>query len=437
MVPFLGAVLYTLFGINRIQRAAVQLRGEREGQRYRLAPGADSAAEKNAAQHLVEVPALADISRIVGQVTGKPLLAGNRVRPLSDGDEAYPAMLEAIETSTRSVTLCTYIFDSDLAGHTFVDALAAAVRRGVQVRVLVDAAGARYSWPRIDRTLRKRGVPVRRFLPIALKRLPYFNLRNHRKILVVDGVIGFTGGMNIRLAHWTSRAPRRPVKDVHFELQGPVVAHLQEVFAEDWEFASGEALIGEPWFGPIEPQGTTLARGIGDGPDGDLGALNWTILAAVGSARRSVRVVTPYFLPDTTHAQALQLAALRGVTVDIVVPARSNLPYMDWAMWGQFWTVVDHGVRLWLSSPPFDHTKLMVVDGHWVLFGSSNWDPRSLRLNFEFNVETYCDALGPLMDAAIDRRIERSRRVTMEDINGRPLPIRLRDSLARLASPYL
>jgi cardiolipin synthase len=322
-------------------------------------------------------------------------------------------------------------------GQQFVEALFEATRRGVEVRVLVDAAGARYSRPRIDKVLENRGIRVARFLPMALKRLPYFNLRDHRKIMVVDGSVGFTGGMNIRQGHWIARSHRRPVRDVHFELRGPIVSQLQEVFAEDWQFSAGESLVGAPWFAELEPQGPTLARGIPDGPDADLDALNWTILAAIGSARSSLKVATPYFLPDPIHANALKLASLRGVAVDIVLPSRSNLPYMDWAMWGQFWTVLDHGVRLWLSPPPFDHSKLMVVDDHWTLFGSSNWDPRSLRLNFEFNVETYCDELGPKVSALIDERIAASRQVTKEDLDRRPLHLRLRDSVAGLASPYL
>lgn len=437
MVPFLGAILYAVFGVNRIQRAAVQIRAESRRPRDPLTPGVNTAPDSTVVRHFAERPGLSDIAEIVGEVTGRTLLVGNRVEPLRHGDEAYPAMIDAIAGAEQSVTLCTYIFDNDWAGHRFVDALENAARRGVEVRVLVDAAGARYSWPRIDRVLKRRGVRVERFLPMALTRLRYFNLRNHRKVLVVDGATGFTGGINIRLGHWLERKPARPVQDIHFKLEGPIVSQLQEVFAEDWHFASGEWLEGERWFPALEHSGPTLARGIPDGPDADFDALNWTINAAITSAESRIRIATPYFLPDPIHAHALKLAALRGVDVDIVLPSKSNLPYMDWAMWGQFWTVLDHGVRLWQSPPPFDHSKLMVVDDYWTLFGSSNWDPRSLRLNFEFNVETYCDQLGPVMNQVIEEQIAKSQRVTRVDLDQRPLHLRIRDSIAGLASPYL
>src|SRR5690606_5699478 len=171
------------------------------------------------------------------QVAKRPLLKGNRIEPLIDGDQAYPAMIEAIGRAQHSVTLATYIFDADAAGRAFVEALAAASRRGVEVRVLIDAAGLRYSWPPITGLLRRAGVRYARFLPtVPFWRMLTLNLRNHRKTLVIDGRVGFTGGMNLRVGHWLARNPKRPVRDMHFRIEGPVVAQLQEVFAEDWQF---------------------------------------------------------------------------------------------------------------------------------------------------------------------------------------------------------
>jgi len=437
MVPFVGGILYALFGVNRIRRAAVELRGDAGTRPYDLAPGSRAGGRDDVARHFVQRPAFAEIARVVSAVTQRPLLAGNRIAPLLDGDEAYPAMLEAIGAAEKSITLASYIFDNDLVGRRFVDALEEAVRRGVQVRVIVDAAGAQYSFPRIDKLLSDRGIPTRRFMPIRPGRLRYFNLRSHRKTLVVDGRVGFTGGMNIRHGHWLKLSPKNPVRDIHFRLEGPVVSQLQEVFAEDWEFTSGEALRGEEWFPTLQPSGPTLARGIKDGPDRDRDILNWTLLGAIGSATRSIRIATPYFLPDPPVTQALNLAAMRGVEVDIVLPARSNLRYMDWAMWGQFWTILGQGVRLWLSPPPFDHSKLLVVDDYWVLFGSSNWDSRSLRLNFEFNVEAYCEDLGRQTVGILNERVAASRLITSQDLSDRGAVAKVRDAVARLASPYL
>jgi cardiolipin synthase len=165
--------------------------------------------------------------------------------------------------------------------------------------------------------------------------------------------------------------------------------------------------------------------------------LTWTLLGALASAQRSVRVVTPYFLPDPHLASGLNLAALRGIQVDLVFPREVNLLPVQWAMWGQFWTVLGHGCRIWLTPPPFDHTKVMVVDEEWALFGSTNWDPRSLRLNFEFNVEAYDAELAQTLADMVDERIDTATRLDWAMLRQRSLPVRLRDGAARLFSPYL
>lgn len=435
LVPLVGTFLYYLIGINRIRRRAVALRREAESSLRTRAQGGLSPA--NVAQRMQSSEAT-ELAHLVETVTSRALLDGNRVEPLLNGDEAYPAMLAAIEGAERSVTLLTYIFDNDRVGRRFIDALVAAQARGVDVRVLVDAVGSRYTRPPTPRVLRQRDVRVATFLPTFSTRLPSFNLRNHRKILVVDGKLGFTGGMNLREGFHLAEKPKYPGMDLHFRVEGPVVRHLQEVFAEDWEFATGESLTGERWFPRIAPVGRAIARGIADGPDDDLDVLNFTLLGATASAVRSLRIVTPYFLPDAALAYALNTAALSGLDVDIVIPESGNLKLVTWAMWGQIEQVLQHGCRIWLVPPlPFDHTKLMIVDDYWVLFGSTNWDPRSLRLNFEFNVECYDRELARRMHALVDQKIATARLLTEEELESRSLLRRLRDGAARLLTPYL
>ena len=259
-MPVVGVALYVLLGINRIKRRATLLRS---GQ-YRAEP---RALEREVPPEQLEQVLgvhnrhMRTLVELVGRVTHRPLLAGNRIEPLNGGDVAYPAMLEAIDAATRSVTLMSYIFDNDRVGQQFVDALKRAVDRGVEVRVLIDAIGSRYSFPSIVRKLARAGIKVDRFLETLWPTyFAYANLRNHRKILVVDGRIGFTGGMNIREGEMMSLHRRAPVQDLHFRLTGPVVLQLQEVFAEDWSFATKEVLSGEQWFPPAEAAGTALAR---------------------------------------------------------------------------------------------------------------------------------------------------------------------------------
>jgi cardiolipin synthase len=286
--------------------------------------------------------------------------------------------------------------------------------------------------------LAKRRVPVAKFLPAFLPHsMTHFNLRNHCKILVVDGRVGFTGGMNIRRHSMLRTNPKDPTKDLHFRVQGPVVAQLQEAFARDWAFTTGEHLAGRRWFPKLAPVGETLARGITDGPDQDMEKLQWVFLAAVGAARRSIRIMTPYFLPDAVLAKALHLAAKRGVEVDIIVPEVGNLPVVRWAMWGNYRQVLEEGMRIWLSPPPFDHSKLFLVDGYWSSIGSANWDPRSLRLNFEFNLECYDEDFGASLEEHFRDRLRTVRLLTLEDLNARSTFKKLRDGTARLLTPYL
>jgi len=433
LAPVTGALAYFLLGINRIHRSANAL------ERPSL-PGAAVGGDIATLPPGVEpgLAGLEGLARLGALVTGRPLLAGNRVEPLVDGDEAFPAMLAAIETAERSVTFASYIFDNDFAGHAFRDALVRARDRGVEVRVLIDDVGSHYSRPPMVGELAEAAIPVAAFLPTRAPRLlRYANLRNHRKIVVVDGRIGFTGGMNIRAGHWLSRSPENPVRCVHFRVEGPVVADMQQVFATDWEFTTGERLGGDRWFAAERGRGPVAVRGVPDGPDADIDNLPQLLLGALSVATRRVRVVTPYFLPEDGLLRALQIAALRGVEVDIVVPERSNVPLIDWAMMPQMPWLLDAGCRVHRVRAPFDHSKLLVVDGVWSLVGSTNWDARSLRLNFEYNLECYDRGLASRLDAVIDAKIAASTPLLREHLEARPLPLRLRDGLTRLLSPYL
>lgn len=435
--PVIGPILYALLGINRIPRLASLLRQER----LRL----EATTQELRVQHAriddvlpADAEHLTAVGRLVDRVTRVPVTAGNRVTALVDGAEAYPAMLQAIDEATSTVMLGTYIFDHDPAGITFADALERAVARGVEVRVLIDGVGALYSWPSMVRALRRRKVPVARFLHSWFPwRMPFMNLRSHRKVLVVDGVVGFTGGMNIREGHLLEGRPSSHIRDVHFRLEGPVVAHLSRVFAEDWIFTTREMLDESTWFPLLDPVGPVVARGITDGPDEDLDRLRWTILGAIGRAERRIRIMTPYFLPDATVITSLNVAAFRGVEVDIILPEQNNLRFVAWACEAQLWQLLTQGCRIHRTRGAFDHTKLMTVDSAWSLVGSANWDPRSLRLNFEFNVECYDTDLACRLDTLIDDKLENAAEVTLREVNGRSFLRQVRDGVARLFIPYL
>jgi cardiolipin synthase len=437
LAPLAGVLLYLLFGLNRIRRTGADLQRARRLVVMR-------AAAPNAPDWLIAKPRprLAGLAKLTENLSRRQLLGGNSIAPLQNGDQAYPAMLEAIEGAQRSVALCSYIFAGDRAGQRFIDALTRAKDRGVEVRVLVDDVGARYIWPPARRALRRNGVPVAHFLPMLSRSgIAFFNLRSHRKALIVDGEVAFTGGMNIQAPHvWEGPAssPKgKRIRDVHFRIRGPVVQQLLDAFAEDWAYVTGEMLDGPRWHAPMERHGTIAARVIASGPDRDFETVRQVLLGAVSSARESVSIVTPYFLPDGPMIAALSVAALRGVRVDIVLPSRGNIPLAHWATRAMLWQLLKPGCRVHLTPQPFDHAKLMVVDRAWTLIGTTNWDPRSLRLNFELDVECYDERFANDVQALVDQRIAISRAFTLRDADGRPFLKRVRDGLARLASPYL
>lgn len=439
LVPVLGSVLYALLGVNRIRRRASELR--KLGVEIDYLPRDTFTDWQVVAGELSEPHGhLQTLARVVGRATGRPLLGGNRLAPLVNGDAAYPEMLQAIERAERSIALCTYIFDHDEVGVEFSRALGEAVDRGVEVRVLIDAVGARYSFPSpsIVGELKRAGVPVARFMRTLWPwRMPFANLRSHRKVLVVDGRLGFTGGMNIRVGHMLAKNPRRPVQDLQFRVEGPVVEQLMQVFAEDWAFTTRHVLQGDNWFPPLENVGPVVARGISDGPGEDLDKLRMTLLGAIAAARSKITVVTPYFLPDLELIGALNIASMSGVEVRIVLPGANNQPLVAWAAMAQLWQLLERGCRVFLTVPPFDHTKLLIVDEAWTLIGSANWDPRSLRLNFEYNVECYDKALARQMEQLTDRKLQGAQELSRSVVDARSLPIKLRDGIARLLSPYI
>ncbi|MFW6093916.1 MAG: phospholipase D-like domain-containing protein [Pseudomonadota bacterium] len=424
--PFAGALLYFLFGVNRIRRRARKLRGDAF---HQAVPEARIAGVP---------PEHAELAALGQRLSGQPLMAGVAIEPLHNGEQAFPAMLEAIDAARHRVLLGSYIFDTDDTGRAFADALGRAVARGVDVRVLLDGVGELYSFPRARRMLARRGVEVLRFLPPRL--FPpsvMLNLRNHRKLLLVDGDLAFAGGMNISDRHLAANGDaRHRVVDVHFRLRGPVVAGLEDVFERDWAFAGGTETPPAP---PMPPAlaGEAAARVIADGPDEPLDRLLLLLVGAVGMARKRVLIMTPYFIPPRELLGALQAAALRGVAVTIVLPAHNNLFYVHRAARHGLWELLQRGVRVYYQPGPFVHSKLFLVDDQYAQIGSANLDSRSLRLNFELIVEVYERAFVARLYEHADAACEGAHEVTLAEVDGRPLHTRLLDGLAWLFSPYL
>ncbi len=424
LAPFLGSILYYLLGINRVRRHAI----------------AKAGINATKAPLVVDSPALCNqlfgLERAGQLITHRAATLGNEISLLRGGDDAYPKMIAAIDGARHSVGLASYIYRHDDIGSMFTAALIRAHTRGVQVRVLIDGVGGGYFFCPTYRHLHENGVSVAQFMHSTWPwRMPFLNLRSHKKILAIDGRVAFTGGLNIGDENSKARHSRYPVVDTHFEIVGPVVAEVVEVFGQDWHFTTGEALAGKHWFPLLQSSGECIVRAITSGPDQDMEKIELLILVAIGCAKSAIKIMTPYFLPDDRLITALALASFRGVLVDVILPLHSNHPLLDWAARSQIQPLLAAGCRIWTHPPPFDHSKLMSVDGLWCLIGSANWDMRSFRLNFELDLEVYHDGLATRINKVMSA--QQVDRFTVQMLHQRSMLAVFRDRVARLMLPYL
>ncbi len=423
LFPIAGAILYALFGVNRVRRKAQRISNE-------LVAGTNKrkSGDKPLNSALLRMPGY--------NVTGNDLTPGNCVTTYYNGEQAYPPMLEAIESAQREVLLSTYIFDNDDTGRQFLGTLAAARDRGCRICVLVDDVGIRYSFPTIIRELKKYDLTFRRFMPLRLLPPSFsINLRTHRKLLITDRQTVFAGGMNIGDRQLIDGPSPHRAFDLHFRFDGPLTAECVQLFTDDWRFSRGPEL--DEWAGSYRFEGGAECRLISDGPDETLDSLMLVIMGAISSARQRVWIMTPYFLPERQMMGCLQAAALSGIDVQVMIPEENNWPLVQWALQHNMSELLHAGVRIFQRPPPFAHSKSIVIDGDYSLLGSSNLDPRSLRLNFELGIEVFDPELNRDLSSHFKQIVTGCKPFTAERLKGRSTPARLRDGAAALFTPYL
>jgi cardiolipin synthase len=421
--PFAGALLYALFGINRVRRKA-----QRISQGTEIEPDKGYATDQLADGVLRNRPGF--------NVTGRRLSEGNRVATLYNGEQAFPAMLNAIDHAQKEVLLSSYIFDNDDTGIAFVNKLVSARDRGCTVCVLVDDAGIRYSLPTIIRLLKEHKLPYQRFMPFKLIPPSFsINLRTHRKILVTDRNLAFAGGMNIGDRQLVDGTSSHRASDLHFQFEGSVVKELVELFADDWRFSKGEPL--RHWDSEVSTEGPARCRLISDGPDDTLDSMMLVIMGAIASASSRVWIMTPYFLPERQMLGCLQAAALSGVDVQVMIPEKNNWPVVQWALQHNMAELLGAGVKILRRPPPFAHSKCMIIDDDYAMVGSSNLDPRSLRLNFELGVEVFESELNRELADHFEEQAADCPAFTQQELKARRTLARLRDSSSALFTPYL
>lgn len=433
-IPFVGPLVYVLFGINTTPSKSWKKQASD-------AAFAEADVKGGGSQ---QIPADADdaLQRVIDRLTPDfPLRDGNAVRLIEPAAAALDAMVAAIDGATSSVNLASYIIGDDAAGRRVLDACAAAARRGVSVRVLYDGFGSASAAFRglFRRYRRVTGLQVRVFSQANVFRRRFqLHLRSHRKILVIDGIRAFTGGVNFSAVYLPSGG-RAPTIDFHFEVRGPVVRDLQYAFLRDWYYMTdetAESLLSARFFPVLVPVGPASARLVNSGPTADEEANALALFfAAVGAARTQILVVTPYFVPPSSLRLALRTAAARGVDVRILVPAVNNHPLIRLASRARYRELLLAGVRIFERRAPFIHAKALVVDDRIAVIGSANLDPRSLFLNYETNLVVDDPVFATDLKIALLEQFQNSDEIAYEVWRRRPFLHRLAENVANLFSP--
>ena len=376
--------------------------------------------------------------RTMSVMLGPALVPGNRTRALVNGDEIFPEMLAAIRGARRSITFEMYIYWKGSVGEQFTAALEERARSGVKVHVIIDALGSQKIEKSVIGRLRDAGARVVLYNPVRWDTIARMNNRTHRKIMVIDGALGYTGGAGIGdewsgdaqdAAHW---------RDTHFRLEGPAVAQMQAAFMENWIEVTGEVLHGPDYFPELRPAGGELAQFMVSSPGGGGESAQLLYLMSIAAARRSIQLSAAYFVPDDNEVRQLVEAAARGVRVQIIVPG----PITDTAAvrrasrstWGE---LLRAGVEIYEYQPTFYHVKVMTVDGLWVTAGSTNFDTRSFSTNDEANLNVYDRAFAAAQERIFEQDLERSRRITLEQWERRPFSEKLWDHALGLLSSQL
>ena len=444
--PFLGPLLYLSFGVDRVPDRGFK-KFLTEEYLLQTRKGTADVSPRAYWHNLTAEPGTNDFQlefnhTLNALLPDHPSLAGNRLTPLLTGDEAYPKMLEAIRRATHHIHLQSFIIGNDATGREFIETLATKAAEGVEVRLLYDRFGSTrahlfglFRKHRHQKNFQIAGWTQANYL----KKQFQINLRNHRKALVVDGVHAFFGGINLHDEN-TSNHKIGPIRDYHFEVEGPLVQEFQYSFLRDWYFITGEdpeTLLTETYFPQAEPAGEHTARMINSGPSTEKEVAVETFFTAITLAKKQILAVTPYFVPPIGILRALRSAALRGLDVRLIVPQKNNHRTAGLASRALYEDLLTAGIKIYERHPPFMHAKALIIDGELSLVGTANLDERSLNLNYESSVAVYSEEFADTMKNIIHEDINLSDEILLSNWRTRPAHRRLLENLAALLSPIL
>lgn len=430
LVPLLGLIAFWALGTTRLRMRRRRRRRAEAVIADKIGPLTHAARRGSAA-----CPVVPELRYLTLRLDSAGPTAGNRVDLFREGPEVFDAIAAAVEQATDHVHVIYYIWEDDALGARMRDALAAAARRGIPVRLLLDDVGC-YATPHaFFQPLVEAGGKVERFLPVSLlTRRLHLNHRNHRKVVVVDGRVGFTGGMNVGEEYLGGKKPWR---DAHVRVEGPAVVRLQEIFCQDWYHQTEEDLAQPRFFPELEPAGDEWVQFVASGPDDDgWYAIATLLFAAVSLARKRVWLETPYFAPDSAMLMALQTAALRGVDVRLLLSSKLDHQPVVYAARSYYNELLLAGVKIY-ELPIMLHTKMVTIDGQFSTVGSANFDRRSFKLNFEANAFFYGPAMADQLERSFVATLRDAREIEAERFAQRPAHQRFMEALMRILAPVL
>ena len=432
LLPIVGLVIYLFFGRSLKGTSLISRADLRELRRMNDFPGTVNLQEE-----------LSDDTRqlitLVNKLTETHIFTGNDIQVFTSGKDKFESLLQDVAKATRYIHVQYFIIEKDESGKRLVDLLMSKAREGVEVRVLYDYVGSFYTRPRVLKEMRAAGIKVHPFLELTYTQFAFrANWRNHRKIVVIDGEVGYVGGMNIANRYITGDKKWKPWRDTHLRITGEAVAAMQYSFAIDWNFTTRELLRSTTMRYDTPPENEDyVVQMVGSGPTSRWNNISFVFLKAITLAKRSVYIQTPYFLPSDSLLKALQSAALAGVDVRVMIPRHPDSALLRLATASYIKECLLAGIKIYFYEPTVMHAKVVIVDEEFVTTGSTNFDFRSFEHNFEFNVLIYSKEFNQKMKDIFEADMEQCTRLLLSKWKKRPLIQKALESVVRLISPIL
>lgn len=439
ILPIVGLIFYLFFGQDYRKRKIFSRKGLKEVGKLRVM--ISKQLRQISKKHISTDPAVVEHEKLISLLlknSNSLLTTGNKVEILNNGEATFTAIFKSIEQARHHIHLEYYIIDDDETGQYLKNLLIRKSREGVEVRVIIDDVGSWGLKKKFLNELTSAGVELYPFMQVRFPRLTSkVNFRNHRKIAVIDGKVGFTGGINFADRYKNGLKEIGPWRDMHLKITGDAVASLQVVFAADWFFVTQQNLKGKNYYPPLsEAQGVPIQVSA-SGPDSDWESIGQGIFTAITSAKKSVYIATPYLIPPSYILTALKIAALGGIDVRIIIPEKSDARFSKWCSFSFVQKLLEAGVRVYFYQKGFIHSKILMVDSTMATIGSTNIDVRSIETNFEVNAFIYNEKVGKQFEHYFREDLTNSREITLEEWEKREWIKKFQESIAHIFSPML